>query len=97
MRANNSLKPISSKRRTKKKNNSGIVTPKFIIFLKHISKNYLFYNTIIIVIGIIMSIILLGIAKYFNTIDWKVSCIPLMIGFILTSLLTAIKHRYKKL
>ncbi|HEU4790509.1 MAG TPA: hypothetical protein VFS71_12535 [Flavobacterium sp.] len=97
MRANNFIKTTITKYKAKKKNNLRIVTPKANIFVKHLSKNNTYLNSIIISIGLMTSLILLGIANYFNSFDWRVSCIPLMISFILTSLLTALKYRFKKI
>jgi hypothetical protein len=97
MRANNSIKTTASKYNPKKKKNRGIITLKVDLFLKHLSKNNTFLNSIIIAFGLIISLILLGIANYFNSFDWRVSSIPLMVAFILTSLLTALKYRFKKI
>jgi hypothetical protein len=97
MQANNSIKPTISKYKAKKKNNLKIVTPKANLFVKHLSKNNTYLKSIITFIGLIISLILLAISNYFNSLDWRVSCIPLMIAFILTSLLTALKYRFKKI
>jgi hypothetical protein len=97
MQTNNSVKPTVSKYNPKNKNNLGIVTLKVDLFLKHLSKNIFYLNSIIISIGFMISIIILGIANYFDSVNWRVSCIPLMIAFILTSLLAGLKYRFKKI
>jgi hypothetical protein len=97
MQTNNFIKYTVTKSSSKKKSNIGIVTPKANLFVKHLSKNNTYLNSIITFIGLMTSLILLGIANYFNSFDWRVSSIPLMIAFILTSLLTALKYRFKKI
>lgn len=97
MQTNNSVKPTVSKYNIKKKNNLGIVTPKVNLFLKHLSKNIFYLNSIIISIGFMLSVIILGIANYFDSVNWKVSSIPLMIAFIVTFLLSVLKYRFKKI
>jgi hypothetical protein len=97
MQANNFIKPTVAKSNTKKKSNIGIVTPKANSFVKHLSKNNTYLKSIITLIGFIISLILLGIANYFDSFDWRVSFIPLMIAFIIASLLTALKYRFKKI
>jgi hypothetical protein len=97
MQANYSVKPTVSKYNVKKKNNLGVVTPKVNLFLKHLSKNIFYLNSIIISIGLMISAIILGIANYFDSVNWRVSSIPLMAAFIITSLLTALKYRFRKI
>jgi hypothetical protein len=97
MQTNNFIKPTIIKYKAKKRNNLKIVTPKANLFVKHLSKKNTYLSSIITFIGLITSLILLGIANYFDSFDWRVSCIPLMISFILTSLLTALKYRFKKI
>jgi hypothetical protein len=97
MQTNNSVKPTVSIYNAKKKNNLGIVTPKVNLFLKYLSKNIFYLNSIILSIGFMLSVLILGIANYFDSVNWKVSCIPLMIAFILTFLLTVLKNRFKKI
>jgi hypothetical protein len=97
MQSNNTFKPTASKCNSKKKRNLGIPTLKLDLLLKHLSKNYKYLNAAIITFGFIMSIILLGIANYFNSFNMRISFIPLMVSFILSSLLTALKYRFKKI
>jgi hypothetical protein len=97
MQTNNSVKPTVSKNNIKKKNNLGIVTPKVNLFLKHLSKNIFYLNSIIISIGFMLSVTILGIANYFDSVNWKVSFIPLIIAFIVTFLLSVLKNRLKKI
>jgi hypothetical protein len=97
MQTNNSVKPTVSKYNIKKKNNLGIVTPKVNLFLKHLSKNIFYLNSIIISIGFMLSVTILGIANYFDSVNWKVSFIPLIIAFIVTFLLSVLKNRFKKI
>lgn len=97
MQANNFIKPAVVKSNAKKKNNLGITTPKANLFVKHLSKHNTCLKSIITLIGLIISLILIGIANYFETFDWRVSFIPLMIAFILSSLLTALKYRFRKI
>jgi hypothetical protein len=97
MQTNNSVKPYVSKYNVKKKNNLGIVTPKVNLFLKHLSKNIFYLNSIIISIGFMISVVILGIANYFDSVNWRFSSIPLMAAFIITSLLTALKYRFRKI
>ena len=97
MRANNSVKTTTSKCNLKKKNNLGIVTPKANLFVKHLSKNNTYLNSIIILIGVIISLIFLGVTCHFKSLDYRISCIPLMLSFILISILSALKYRFKKI
>jgi len=97
MQTNNSVKPTVSKYNIKKKNNLGIVTPKVNLFLKYLSKNIFYLNSSIISIGFMTSVAILGIANYFDSVNWKVSSIPLMIAFIVTFLLSVLKYRFKKI
>lgn len=97
MQTNNFIKPTITKYKAKEKNNIRIVTPRANLFVKLLSKDNTHLKSIIISIGIMTSLTLLGIANYFNSLNWRVSCIPLMIAFILTSLLTALKYRFKKI
>lgn len=97
MQENNSIKSAVTKSNIKKRNNLGTVAPKANLFVKHLSKKNAYLNSVIISIGLMTSLIVLAIANYFSSLNWKVSCIPLMIAFILTFLLTALKYRFKKI
>ena len=97
MQTNNSVKPTVSIYNAKKKNNLGIVTPKVNSFLKHLSKNIYYLNSIILSIGFMTSVFILGIANYFDSVNWRVSCVPLIFAFLLTFLLSVLKYRFKKI
>lgn len=97
MQTKNSVKPTVSKYNVKKKNSLGIVPPKVNSFLKHLSKNIFYLNSIILSIGFMTSVIILGIANYFDSVNWRVSCVPLIIAFLLTFLLSVLKYRFKKI
>jgi hypothetical protein len=97
MQANNFIKATITKYKTKKKSNLGMLTPKSNLFIKLLSKTNTYLNSIIMSIGLMSSAIILGIANYYSALDWRISCIPLMISFIITSLLAALKYRFKKI
>ncbi|MNQ41475.1 hypothetical protein D3C85_551510 [compost metagenome] len=86
MPENNQIKPIHTKDNTRKEVLFGIT-----IFKKK------FVYSIIISLGILSSLIALGITIYFEFIDRKVCFIPIMIALIIIFILTALKYRYKKL
>jgi predicted neutral ceramidase superfamily lipid hydrolase len=97
MRANNSVKARASKYNLKKKNSLGIATPKTNLFVKHLSKNNIYLNTIIIIIGVIISLILLGVTCHFKSLDYRISYIPIMLSFMFVSILSALRYRFKKI
>lgn len=97
MQATNQNKSIRTKFNVKKKNKLKNSTFNINFFLKNLSKINTTLNVIIISFGTIMSIILLGIASYFKSIDPRISYIPVIITVIISFLLTALKHRYKKI
>ena len=86
MPENNQIKPIHTKGHHPKEVQFGIT-----IFKKN------FVYSIIISLGIMSSLIALGITSFFEFIDRKVCFIPIMIALIIIFILTALKYRFKKL
>lgn len=81
MKTDNKIKSFAPKMNFIKKDYSIVTTP----------------NTIVILLGILMSIILFLLKISWININWKIPFIPLMIAVQIIFLSTVIKNRFKKI
>ncbi len=87
--------PMQENNQIKSSHSKGTNTKELLFGITIFKRNFVY--SIIVSVGIIASLIVLGIASYFEFIDRKVCFIPIMIALIIIFILTALKYRFKKL